>query len=206
MLNGAESRTTPKRNHRAVQRIPGAGIAELSIHLGPAGQDLLLSRVVWMSPWAHGAGRTGNLWKKVWSSCFQQRLFSRVFFSPFGKNQGIWEAYCTCQRSLHARGAQLTPKVMVLHMAENKIKKIKKNQQKKILQLHKASVWQREKLLHHQPWKYSESLVISSGQGCVRRSTDGYCALSPAIRAAAPELQREHNPGAGALHVLYCHI
>lgn len=40
----------------------------------------------------------------------------------------------------------------------------------------------------------------------VRSSTDGDCALSPAIRAAAPELQREHNPGAGAMHVLYCHI
>lgn len=90
---------------------------------------------------------------------------------------------------------------MVLHMAENRIKK-KKN----ILQLHKASVWQREKLLHHQAWKCSESLVILSVQSRVRRSTDGYCALSPAIRAAAPELQREHNPGAGAVHVLYCHI
>lgn len=85
---------------------------------------------------------------------------------------------------------------------ELKFKKKKKNP----AATQSLSTAEGKKMLYHQPWKFSESLVISSGQSRVRRSTDGYCALSPAIRAAAPELQHEHNPGAGAVNVLYCHI
>lgn len=108
VLNGAESRTTPKRNHRAVQRIPGAGTPELSIHLGPAGQDLLLSHVVWMSPWAHGAGRAGKLMKhKVSISCFQLNLLPSCnwgFFSPLVEIRHLGILLPLPEESAHTKG------------------------------------------------------------------------------------------------------
>lgn len=71
-----------------------------------------------------------NLWNtKSEIPAFNKIYFQVVtgfFFFSFGRNQALGEAYYHyCQRSLHTQGAQLTPKVMVLHMAENRIKKKK---------------------------------------------------------------------------------